>query len=146
MKRTFFLAFIFASIFSFLSCTNDDYANSAQVPVFKQLILSPSVVSPGEEVNATVEYEFAGKEIYSNKYKLTISEIGNPDNTKSLEWEEIEPMKSVPQHTFNAPDSPGRYSVVFQATRINFSTGGPNGSLYGSANSVSAILTVIDND
>lgn len=129
------------------SCDNDDHATDSRSPEFGSLTLSPSTVSPGDSVIATVSYNYAGKNIYSSIYVLSIT--GNTSEglyNKNVNWKVIDPTKSTPTQKFQAPDIPGIYTVTFRATQINYSSGGPNGELYGSANSVNATLRVLDKD
>lgn len=134
---------ITASMLS-ISCDNDDHATDSRSPVFGTLTLTPSTVSPEDSVTATVSYNYAGKKIYSSIYVLSVN--GNtPEGRydKSIEWKVVDPTKSTPTIKFAAPDVPGIYTVTFHASQINYSSGGPNGELYGSANSVNSTLRVV---
>lgn len=127
------------------SCDNDDHATDSRSPEFGTLTLTPSTVSPGDSVTASVSYNYPGKHIYSNVYNLTIT--GNTSEgpyTNTVSWKVVDPTKSTPTQKFAAPDTPGTYNVTFRASQINYSSGGPNGELYGSANSVSATLRVVN--
>jgi len=146
MKQlSYYYLTLFFLLFTY-SCDNDNPPTSARSPIFKSLTLNPSSVKPGDKVKAHVEYEYSGKEIYENTYVLSITEIGNPSNKLTHEWSVIKPTKTEPELEFDAPQNSGLYSVDFKAKHIKYSTGGPNGSPYGSANSVSATLKVIDNE
>ncbi len=141
------LLIVFAISIIFMSCDNDDHATDSRSPEFGSLTLSPSTVSPGDSVTASVSYVYPGKKIYSSVYTLSIS--GNTSEgpyNKSIEWKVVDPTRSTPVQKFAAPETPGIYTVVFRASRINFSSGGPNGELYGSANSVNATLRVVGNN
>lgn len=148
MKRILnILLIVFTVSITFMSCDNDDHATDSRSPEFGALTLSPSTVSPGDSVTATVSYNYAGKKIYSSVYTLSIS--GNTSEgpyTKSIEWKVVDPTKSTPVQKFAAPETPGIYTVTFRASQINYSSGGPNGELYGSANSVNSTLRVVGND
>ena len=137
---------VFIILSSIISCSNDDPPTGAKPPVFKKLILNPSTVGPEETVNATVEYEYPGKDIFRSDYQLTIVEVGSNSITETFEWTIIDPTKSNPVYEFKAPTKPGKYSISFHAKHINYSTGGPNGSLYGSANTVSSTLIVTEHE
>lgn len=131
----------------FVSCDNDSHATDGRSPEFGDLTLTPSTVNPGDSVTANVSYTYSGKKIYKNCYVLNIT--GNTSEgtySESITWEVIDPTKSTPTCKFASPLIPGIYTVTFRATQINFSSGGPNGELYGSANSVSTKLRVIGED
>ena len=64
-KLILFLSVISLLLFS-TSCSNDDHATDSRPPVFGELKLSPSTVSPGDSVTATVSYNYPGKKIYKN--------------------------------------------------------------------------------
>ncbi len=133
-------------IVTLLSCNDDTAPTSAKSPIFHSLILAPSTAVANTDVTATVEYEYKGKEIYKNDYKLELTELGDNSNTYTYEWTEIDPTQSNPCYTFKAPSKAGKYYVTFKATKIYYSTGGPNGVLYGNANTVSSNLTVTENE
>lgn len=142
MKKTFFaLVACFISM-QLISCDNDDITKDAVSPTFSKLTLSPSVASTRDSVTAHVSYQYNGKNIYKNTYQLTITNNSNISNNVSYTWDEVDPTKQEPEYKFAAPDSAGNYTVSFRATFIRYSTHGPNGELYGSANSVSSTLTV----
>lgn len=142
MKKLVFLTAI-AIVALFVSCDNDDHATDGRSPEFASLELSPSVAHVGDSIVATVTYKYPGKKIYKSDYKLSLSGFTSSGNYNvSYTWTEIDPTKSNPTYKFAAPDEPGTYQVTFSATRINYSSGGPNGELYGSANSVTTNLTV----
>ena len=133
----------FALMGVLISCDNDDHATDGRSPEFASLELTPSVAHPGDSISAIVTYKTPGKNIYKSDYKLAISGFtSSGDYNVSYSWTEIDPTKSNPKYKFAAPDESGTFQVTFSATRINFSTGGPNGELYGSANSVNATLRV----
>jgi hypothetical protein len=143
MKKIILLLSVITLFLFSASCSNDDHATDSRPPVFGELKLSPSTVQAGDSVTATVSYNYPGKKIYKNEYTLTVS--GNTSNghyEKSWKWEVIDPTKSEPTCKFASPDEAGTYTVSFRASRINYSSGGPNGELYGSANSVSSVLYV----
>jgi hypothetical protein len=147
MKKTSVILAVVSILFLSVSCSNDDHATDSRPPVFGELKLSPSTASPGDSVTATVSYNYAGKKIYKNEYTLTVSgHTSSGQYEKSWKWEVIDPTKTEPFCKFAAPDEAGIYTVSFRASRINYSSGGPNGELYGSANSVSAVLYVKGKD
>lgn len=144
MKQKSITLLITAMSFMMLSCNNDDPPTSARPPVYDKLTLSKGIVYPEEEITATVEYEYAGKEIYKCDYRISLIQSGNTSNTVNYDWTEVDPTKKNPTHTFKAPKIPGLYRATFKALHINYSTGGPDGSPYGSSNSVSENLLVLD--
>ena len=144
-KICFFLTTILALLF-LASCDNDDHATDSRSPEFGALTLEPSTVLPGDSVTATVSYKYAGKKIYSSEYILTVTGVTSEGQyVNSVKWKVVDPTKSAPTQRFAAPDVPGNYTVTFRASQINYSSGGPNGELYGSANSVSTTLRVREN-
>lgn len=144
MKQQSITLLILAMSFLMLSCNNDDPPTSARPPVYKELTLSKYYVEPEEEITATVEYEYSGKEIYKCEYRLSFIQSGNTSNTVNYDWIEVDPTKKKPTHTFKAPKIPGTYKATFKALHVNYSTGGPDGTPYGSSNSVSTNLVVVD--
>lgn len=142
MKKTIFAVIACFIAMQLISCDNDDITKDAMSPSFSKLTLSPSVVSTSDSVTAHVGYQFNGKNIYKNTYQLTITNNSNISNYVSYTWDEVDPTKHEPEYKFAAPDSAGNYTVSFRATFIRYSYLGPNGELYGSANSVSSTLTV----
>lgn len=142
MKKTLFAFIAFLVAIHMTSCDNDDITKASTSPVFSKLTLSPSLTTTGDTVTAHVGYQSQGKNIYSNTYQLTITNNSNLINSVSYTWDEVDPTKKEPEYRFAAPDSAGTYTVSFRATFIRYSTHGPNGELYGSANSLSSTLTV----
>lgn len=133
---------IATTIILITSCKEDNPPSSAQPPVFKKIILNPSEVESERTIVATVEYDYPGKDIFKSTYQLKIVEVGDYNNNYLYEWTEVNPVKSNPTYTFKAPSKIGQYNVIFNAKYINFSSGGPKGSLYGSANTISTTLIV----
>lgn len=143
MKNFILFFFVISLLLFSASCSNDEHATDSRPPVFGELKLSPTTVSAGDSVTAMVTYNYPGKKIYKNEYTLTVSGYtSNGLYEKSWKWDVIDPTKSEPTCKFASPDVAGTYTVSFRASRINYSSGGPNGELYGSANSVSAVLYV----
>ncbi|MGM9686428.1 MAG: hypothetical protein ACI3YI_09440 [Bacteroidaceae bacterium] len=134
-----FTSLIFAALLC-VSCDNDDINTSSRPPVFESLTLTPNNVKAGENVKAVVKYSYAGKDIYKSDYRISISK--GADYQVTYDWTVVDPTKSEPEYSFNAPEEAGTYEVVFRANKINYSSHGPNGELYGNANSVNAILRV----
>lgn len=145
MKKLFSLVLL-SSIFSALivSCDNDDNATSGRSPVFDKIVLTPNPCVIGDSIQGTVTYTSAGKHIYKSKYlvKVVGSTTSGDSTFYSNSWTVLDPTKSEPTFKFAAPDIAQSYRVTFEATQINYSTGGPNGELYGSANTVTTTLTV----
>lgn len=138
--KTLSLLFPLLALLICTSCS-DDNATNAHSPVFESLTLSPSVVHCSDTVTGHVAYRDAGKNIYSSDYQYTITDGHSAANKQ---WRVTDPTKSQPVFGFHAPDSAGTYTVTFRATKIRYSTGGPNGELYGSANTVTATLVVTE--
>ena len=142
MKKLFLLS-VLAVMGLLISCDNDDNATDGRSPEFAALQLTPSVANTGDSVIAIVTYKTPGKKIYKSDYKLTISGFtASGDYNVSYTWTDIDPTKHNPTYKFIAPDEPGTFQVTFSATRINYSSGGPNGEIYGSANTVTSTLRV----
>lgn len=145
MKKLFPLLLL-SSVFSTLmaSCDNDDNATSGRPPVFDKIVLTPSPCAIGDTIQGTVTYTSAGKDIYKSTYRVrVVGKTTSGDSTfYSNTWSVLDPTKSEPTFKFAAPDIAQDYRVTFEATQINYSTGGPNGELYGSANTVTTTLTV----
>lgn len=127
----------------FVSCENDN-ATSGRSPVFDKIVLTPNPCEIGDTIQGTVTYTSAGKNIYKTTYRIRV--VGNTtsgDSTfYSSTWDVYDPTKSEPTFKFAAPDITQTYTVTFEARRISYSTGGSNGEVYGSANTVTANLTV----
>ncbi len=144
MEKKSLILLVISALFVFAtSCDNDSHATDGRSPQFESLTLTPSTVNAGDSVVANVSYTYPGKKIYSSIYNLTIS--GNTSDglyNETYEWKVVDPTKSTPTYKFRSPDEAGIYTVTFRARQINYSSGGPNGELYGSANSVSATLRV----
>jgi len=138
MKHLLILAAVLA--LACTACDNDDNAKDGQSPVFDKLTLTPNPCNPGDSVYATVTYVSAGKGIYKSKYYYKIEKDG--EDVDGASWSVVDPTKSQPTFSFVAPTTSGYYTVTFGASQINYSGGGPNGELYGSANSVNAGLSV----
>ena len=131
MEKKSLILLVISALFVFAtSCDNDSHATDGRSPQFESLTLTPSTVNAGDSVVANVSYTYPGKKIYSSIYNET------------YEWKVVDPTKSTPTYKFRSPDEAGIYTVTFRARQINYSSGGPNGELYGSANSVSATLRV----
>lgn len=126
------------------SCDNDANSTSGRSPVFGQITLTPNPCNAGDTVTGVVSYTSAGRDIYKSDYYVNVTGRSNSGDTTfvSSNWTVIDPTKSQPTFKFAAPKIAQTYTVTFGASRINYSTGGPNGELYGSANSVNTTLTV----
>lgn len=144
----FLMLALVAALTALMSCDNDDHATSARSPEFGEITLTPNPCQAGDTVNATVSYNDTGKEIYQSIYFCNVKGSSNTGDSTyySASWTVSDPTKKLPTFQFVAPDIAQRYTVTFGASRINYATGGPNGELYGSAGSVSAILIVHSNE
>lgn len=144
MKYTFITtAFCLCAALILTACDNDANANNGRSPVFESLTLTPNPCHLGDSVVGQVKYSYAGRDIYSTTYTVTMRV--STDSTYVLSWKVIDPTKKDPTFKIPTPRLAGTYTVNFSASRINYSSGGSNGELYGSANTVSATLRVLDN-
>ncbi len=145
MKPTIFLLTIFLAFVLFTSC-DDDIKKDAQSPLLGSLTLEPSVsVAPQDSVTGFVTYEVKGKNVYKIDFTLSVngkSSKGADSTYIFKEWSLVDPLKQQPVIGFHAPKETGSYRVTVRAARINYSTSGPNGEIYGTPSSVSAQLTV----
>lgn len=120
------------------SCSESDIESKS--PVFGEINVTPAKVYTGQYAYATVSYESAGAYIYSSKYAWDIEGGG------SGSWSETDPTKSEPKFKFSVPSTAGNYRLTFKATQINYSAQAANGTIYGSANSVSKVINVLQAD
>lgn len=122
-----------------VSCDDDPTGNSTS-PTFAELTLSPNVCNAGDSITGTVTFSDKGKSIYKTVYYYRFVENGT---VYRYTWTVVDPT-AYDEVTFSfvAPTTAGLYTVTFGADQINYSSSGPNGELYGSANSVSATLNV----
>lgn len=126
------------------SCDNDANSTSGRPPVYAQLTLTPNPCHAGDSVTGVVSYTSTGRDIYKSDYYMRVTGNSNSGDSifLSTTWTVTDPTKSQPTFRFKAPTIAQHYTVTFGASRINFSTGGPNGELYGEANSVQTTLIV----
>ncbi len=137
MKRVLVVSSVGLMLYGMLltSCSeSNDYVSRS--PVYKNLTLNPNPVNAGQKVQGLVEYTDPGEYLTSCDYQFTLS-----DGT-SYNWHQVSPTESQPEFSFFAPAKPGNYTVTFNATKINFSANGEQGTIFGSANTVRADLKV----
>lgn len=115
-------------------CETDVTRSSS--PVYDKITVEPQNIYTGQYAYGTVSYKSSGSYISSADYKYEV------DGGNSGTWSVISPTESEPNFKFQVPSNPGTYSVRFSATKIKYSAIGPNGTLYGEANSVSTTFTV----
>ena len=129
-----------------LMACEEDYAKDARSPIYGELTLTPNVAHPGDSITGVVSYQDKGKSIYKIDYSYTVSgnfEETGTDTTYSYTWSVVDPTRyGNPTFKFKAPHAAGNFRVTFKALHIHYATGGPNGELYGSANTVSQTFTV----
>jgi len=144
MKKNFFSLLLCTICGTLLiSCENDN-ATSGRSPVFEKIVLTPNPCETGDTIQGVVSYTSAGQHIYKTTYYVRV--VGSTTSGDSIfhkqTWDVSDPTKSEPTFKFAAPDVAQTYTVTLGASRINYSTGGPNGELYGSANTVTTNLIV----
>lgn len=130
----------------FVSC-DDDPARDAESPILGSITFEPSTsVAPDDSVTAVVSYEKTGKNIYKIDFSYSIvgknPETGKDSTFLSGSWVDIAPTKHQPVFGFHAPLEEGNYRVTVKAARINYSTSGPNGELYGTPSSTTGTFSV----
>ncbi len=133
------------AVLALLMACSEDPANDARTQIFDSLTLTPPTVAAGDSVTGVVSYKDAGHSIYRVDYSYSITgrdEEGKIVSFGSGAWSVIDPVKQQPVFGFRAPTVPGIYTVTASSTRVNFSTGGPNGELYGAGSSASTTLIV----
>lgn len=132
-----------ATLLLVVACDNDSNSFDSRSPTFGDFTLTPSSCYPGDTITGTVLFEDKGKNIYSSTYYYRY----NVDDTITrVTWTVVDPTgHDNVTFTFPAPTTAGIYVVTFGATYIRYSSGGPNGELYGSASSVTATLNVKSN-
>lgn len=125
------------------ACDNDSNSFDSRSPTFGDFTLSPTSCYPGDTITGTVLFEDKGHHIYSTTYYYRY----NVDDTiTKVTWTVVDPTgHDNVTFTFPAPTTAGVYVVTFGASTIRYSSGGPNGELYGSASSVTATLNVKSN-
>lgn len=143
MKKLLLLPLAMVSM-AIASCDNDANSTSGRPPVYGQLTLTPNPCYAGDTVTGVVTYTSTGRDIYKSEYYANVTGSSNSGDSAfvSTTWTAIDPTKSQPTFKFAAPKIAQNYTVTFGASRINYSTGGPNGELYGEANSVRTTLIV----
>lgn len=138
--HTFTLLAAVALLTLLAACDNDSNSFDSRSPTFGDFTLSPTSCYPGDTITGTVLFEDKGKHIYSTTYYYRY----NVDDTiTKVTWTVVDPTgHDNVTFTFPAPTTAGIYTITFGATTIRYSSGGPNGELYGSASSVTATLNV----
>lgn len=132
------LLLLMTSILFSTSCEDDKKISES--PVFDKLIISPKKIYTGQYAYGTVSYKFPGAYIYSSEYRYNVT------GGESKEWKVIDPTTQEPKFKFLVPTDEGRYTVTFSAKRINYSSTGANGTIFGSASPVSTTINVLRAD
>ena len=131
-----------------LAACSDDPDQDARTHVFRSLTLTPNPCEVGDTVVGVVDFEDPGHHIAFATYTATISYVeDNTTITKTVYSAPRLVLKAGERPTFKfAIDRPGSYTVRFTSSMVNFSTLGPNGTLYGAGSSVQAPLVVFDHN
>ena len=136
---------LFCGLCVITSC-DDDIKKDAKSPVLGSLTFEPSAsVAPQDSVTGFITYETKGKNVYKIDFTLSVNgkdSKGGDSIYIYKEWSLVDPLKQQPVIGFRAPKESGIYRVSVRAARINYSTSGPNGEIYGTPSSTSAQLTV----
>ena len=143
MKALFSALLIAAAITLFCACSDDDSVSTN--PSFEELTLTPTTCYGGDTLTAVVTFADKGSNLYMNTYYYS----WNDGVTVFREsWDVIAPT-SHDNVTFlipvDASVAAGTYIVTFGAETVRYSSHGENGTLYGSANTVSASFTILSN-
>ena len=141
MKTIFSALLITAAVTLFCACSDDDAVSTN--PSFEELTLTPTTCYGGDTLTAVVTFADKGSNLYMNTYYYSWN-----DGTTVFreEWDVVNPT-GHDNITFlipvDASVAAGTYIVTFGATTVRYSAHGENGTLYGSANTVSASFTIL---
>ncbi len=140
MKTRKMIGLLLLMTFILFSTSCEDDKKISESPVFDKLTISPKKIYTGQYAYGTVSYKFPGAYIYSSEYRYNVT------GGESKEWKVIDPTTQEPKFKFQVPSEEGRYTVTFSAKRINYSSTGANGTIFGSASPVSTTINVLRAD
>lgn len=125
--------------FAMTACDNDDNRNDGVGPQFADVTFAPNPCYAGDTITATLSYSSKGKNWYAARFKWTAT---SADSTYSGKTDRIpDPLKYGSTYRMKAPTHPGTYTVSVNAS-YEYTTGGPQGQLFGQSNSVTGQLVV----
>lgn len=143
--KTHLFIILFAATAALTAC-DDDPGRDGRTQTFKDIELDKTMCAPCDTISAVVNYEDKGHSVFRAKYYYEVHGQRLNSNADSVysdsAWEVVDPTKTTPKFRFAAPDRKGYYTLVFGTKNVNFSTGGPNGELFGAPSSVRTTFQV----
>lgn len=132
MKRNIFVWVTFIMVacpLFFTNCSNDPETDAVP-PEFKEVVVSPNSVYPGESVNATIKFLSQGKSWYKIKYSWTLI---NYEHDYSIKGDGFSLDMKEPTFPIVVPDTAkaGKYTLIVNLGTVQaqslFANGSPNG-------------------